>query len=68
MTLLRYGAAAPVLALALLVSAAGRADQAQLDRGAYLFSAADCGACHTNVKEKGPLLGGGRPQSAAANR
>ena len=61
MTLLRYGAAAPVLALALLVSAAGRADQAQLDRGAYLFAAADCGACHTNVKEKGPLLGGGRP-------
>ena len=61
MTFLRHGAAAPALALALLVSAPGRADQAQLDRGAYLFSAADCGACHTNVKAKGPLLAGGRP-------
>jgi len=60
-TLLRYGTAALVLALALLAAAAARADQAQLDRGAYLFSAADCGACHTNVKEKGPLLAGGRP-------
>lgn len=38
-----------------------RADQAQIDRGAYIFAAADCGACHTNVKEKGPLLAGGRP-------
>lgn len=61
MTFLRHGAAAPALALALLVSAPGRADQAQLDRGAYLFSAADCGACHTNVKAKGPMLAGGRP-------
>jgi mono/diheme cytochrome c family protein len=60
-TFLRHGAAVPALALALLVSAAGRADQAQLDRGAYIFTAADCGACHTNVKEKGPLLAGGRP-------
>jgi mono/diheme cytochrome c family protein len=60
-TFLRHGAAAPALALALLVSAPGRADQAQLDRGAYLFSAADCGACHTNVKAKGPMLAGGRP-------
>jgi mono/diheme cytochrome c family protein len=59
--LLRHGAAAPALAVALFVSAAGRADQAQLDRGAYIFSAADCGACHTNVKAKGPLLAGGRP-------
>ena len=61
MTIIRYGAAAPALALTLLFSAAGRADQAQLDRGAYIFSAADCGACHTNVKEKGPPLAGGRP-------
>lgn len=61
MTLLRYGTAALALVLALLVSAVARADQAQLDRGAYLFTAADCGACHTNVKEKGPLLAGGRP-------
>jgi mono/diheme cytochrome c family protein len=60
-TLLRHGPAAPALAVALFLSAAGHADQAQLDRGAYIFNAADCGACHTNVKEKGPLLAGGRP-------
>jgi len=60
-TIRRYGAAAPALALTLLLSATGRADQAQLDRGAYIFNAADCGACHTNVKEKGRLLAGGRP-------
>jgi len=60
-TIIRYGAAALALALTLLFAATGRADQAQLDRGAYIFTAADCGACHTNVKEKGPLLAGGRP-------
>jgi mono/diheme cytochrome c family protein len=48
-------------ALAAIGSSARAADQAQLDRGAYIFTAADCGACHTNVKEKGPLLAGGRP-------
>jgi mono/diheme cytochrome c family protein len=48
-------------ALAAIGSSAHAADQAQLDRGAYIFTAADCGACHTNVKEKGPLLAGGRP-------
>lgn len=37
------------------------ADQVQIDRGAYIFVAADCAACHTNVKEKGPRLAGGRP-------
>ncbi|MFO1059786.1 MAG: cytochrome c [Dongiaceae bacterium] len=29
-------------------------------RGAYLFAAAGCAGCHTDVAGKGPLLGGGR--------
>ncbi len=37
------------------------ADPAQLERGQYLFNAADCAPCHTNIKEKGALLAGGRP-------
>lgn len=44
-----------------LAAADARGDPAQIERGAYIFAAADCGACHTNVKEKGPLLAGGRP-------
>jgi mono/diheme cytochrome c family protein len=57
----RFGAAIFALALASLLPGIARADQAQLDRGAYIFAAADCAACHTNVKAKGPLLAGGRP-------
>ncbi len=49
------------LSLCWLAAADARADPAQIERGAYIFAAADCGACHTNVKEKGPLLAGGRP-------
>jgi mono/diheme cytochrome c family protein len=29
-------------------------------RGAYIFDAAGCKACHTDAKKKGPLLAGGR--------
>jgi mono/diheme cytochrome c family protein len=53
-------ALAPAVALA-CCAAPAHADQAQIDRGAYIFTAADCGACHTNVKAKGPALAGGRP-------
>jgi mono/diheme cytochrome c family protein len=59
---LRLRVFAPAVACACLATAA-RADQAQIDRGSYIFAAADCGACHTNVKVKGPLLAGGRPLS-----
>ena len=54
--------AAALLAAALVggAGAAAKADQAQLERGAYIFNAADCAACHTNFKEKGQLLAGGR--------
>lgn len=57
----RLAAALIATAFVFISSSAIAADQAQLNRGAYLFTAADCGACHTNVKEKGALLAGGRP-------
>ncbi|MGH6930124.1 MAG: c-type cytochrome [Dongiaceae bacterium] len=57
---LRLTALAPAVAL-VCWAAPVHADQAQIDRGAYIFTAADCGACHTNVKAKGPALAGGRP-------
>ncbi|MGH6959931.1 MAG: c-type cytochrome, partial [Dongiaceae bacterium] len=55
------GSAAAFLLIGLGSSFAAAADPAQLQRGAYLFDAADCAACHTNIKEKGALLAGGRP-------
>jgi mono/diheme cytochrome c family protein len=40
---------------------ASAADHAQLQRGEMLFKAADCTACHTDVKGGGRTLAGGRP-------
>src|SRR5215469_7321413 len=37
------------------------ADPVQLQRGEVLFKAADCTACHTDVKGGGQPLAGGRP-------
>jgi mono/diheme cytochrome c family protein len=37
------------------------ADPAAIERGKYLFSAADCVACHTDEKGHGAPLAGGRP-------
>ena len=53
------------VALCLCLVLAGRAVSAQpapelVKRGAYVFAAAGCAACHTDVKNKGPLLAGGR--------
>ena len=31
-----------------------------VERGEYIFKAAGCGGCHTDIKTKGPLLAGGR--------
>jgi mono/diheme cytochrome c family protein len=45
------GWVAPVLA----------ADDAAIARGAYLAAAGDCAACHTDKKNHGPPLAGGRP-------
>ena len=59
------GVAAFLLSGSVLIAAAPgadaqSADAAQLERGAYLFIAADCMACHTDVKNKGALMAGGR--------
>ena len=51
---------APVLLLLLLVRPAA-ADEAAIDRGEYLLRAAGCISCHTDVKNGGPPLAGGRP-------
>ena len=45
----------------LALPAAAVADEAQLRRGEVLFHAADCVACHTDVKGGGAPLAGGRP-------
>ncbi|MDE2228273.1 MAG: cytochrome c [Alphaproteobacteria bacterium] len=44
----------------LFVLPAYAADDAAIARGAYIFAAAGCGACHTDVKNHGPPLAGGR--------
>jgi mono/diheme cytochrome c family protein len=36
------------------------ADAATIERGAYIFAVAGCAACHTDKKNKGALLAGGR--------
>jgi mono/diheme cytochrome c family protein len=56
---LKVLAAATALVCAAPVSA--QDDRDAIERGAYVFAAANCGSCHTNVKGKGPLLAGGRP-------
>lgn len=52
---------AAVLFVALAALPARAADDAQLQRGEALFQAADCAACHTDVKGGGAPLAGGRP-------
>lgn len=55
-----------LLLLAALLSTAGgaiaqeTADEAAIRRGEYVFTAAGCYACHTDVKGKGSPLAGGR--------
>ncbi len=48
-----------VLALALGLAEAG-GETPEAERGAYLFAAAGCVACHTDVKNHGPVAAGGR--------
>ena len=49
--------------VAVLAPLAARAasDPAAIERGAYIFDAADCAGCHTDAKNNGPRLAGGRP-------
>ncbi|MBL6958210.1 MAG: c-type cytochrome [Rhodospirillales bacterium] len=43
-----------------LATPALSADPAAVKRGKYLFDAGGCAGCHTDTKNKGPLLAGGR--------
>src|SRR5437667_6600211 len=42
-------------------SAGGAPDPTAAERGAYIFDAADCVGCHTDAKNNGARLAGGRP-------
>jgi mono/diheme cytochrome c family protein len=64
--LLRLAAVAALAALAVPFLPIGRepaqgAGPGDPERGAYLFAAADCEACHTDAKNQGKPLAGGRP-------
>ena len=54
------GLLAALFSLGLVASSAWAADDEAVKRGAYLFAAADCAGCHTDVKNNGKLLAGGR--------
>ena len=58
---MRPHALALAVILATLPSMARAADPAAVARGAYLFNAADCVSCHTDKKNDGAPLAGGRP-------
>jgi mono/diheme cytochrome c family protein len=49
-----------LLVAAALLLARPAAAQDQVKRGEYVFHAAGCAGCHTDVPAKGPLLAGGR--------
>jgi mono/diheme cytochrome c family protein len=53
------GSAALSAALLILATASGRADEAAVKRGEYVFHAGGCESCHTDIKAKGPRLAGG---------
>ena len=48
------------LLLVVVALPARAADDEAVKRGAYLFAAADCAGCHTDVKSNGKPLAGGR--------
>ena len=52
-----YALAAALLAVALVATPASAADP---ERGAYIFAAAGCAGCHTDERNDGQLLAGGR--------
>jgi len=55
------GLLAALLLVAITPSAHAADDEEAVKRGAYLFAAADCAGCHTDVKNNGKPLAGGRP-------
>jgi mono/diheme cytochrome c family protein len=48
------------IALAMIPRASRAADAAAIERGGYIFDAADCVGCHTDAKNNGKRLAGGR--------
>lgn len=56
-----YRGLGALLILLVLIAPAKAGDPAAIERGAYLFAAADCAACHTDEKGGGAPLAGGRP-------
>jgi mono/diheme cytochrome c family protein len=57
---MRSGRLLLVVAALILASGGEASAQDQVQRGEYIFHAAGCGGCHTDVAAKGPLLAGGR--------
>lgn len=53
-------AAVAFLGAALLAASAHAGDDPAVERGAYLYAAADCDGCHTDRKAGGPQAAGGR--------
>ena len=56
----RFTVLAVLALLAVPATAAGGADRHAVERGRYLFDAAGCKGCHTDKKNKGAPLAGGR--------
>ncbi len=50
-----------ILLLLVLTPADALAEADAIERGEYIFNAAGCAGCHTDLKGNGPLLAGGRP-------
>lgn len=50
-----------VVLTALAWASTAKAESDPVKRGAYLFAAGGCAGCHTDSKNKGPLLAGGGP-------
>jgi len=57
---MKHWLAALALPAILVALPAYAADDAAVARGAYIFAAADCAACHTDAKNHGAPLAGGR--------
>ncbi len=60
-----YRGGAPLLAVLFALAPWARADEGAIARGGYIFAAAGCVSCHTDAKNKGARLAGGRAISTS---
>ncbi len=58
----------PFFALVASAAAISATDPDAIRRGEYIFNAGGCAGCHTDIKQKGPLLAGGRPMDTPFGR